>query len=551
MYQQRGHTRILLEVARVRQYRGLPVCMNICEFVGPSVIESADAVSQILSNTLLRVTPSDDSGEVHSLRWSTIAYQCPKPGKQYKNLPETVIIGSAPDVESTPRICYSRSSLSKAYGNHEVDLILMPIFAAIHGLTSTVTAKTWQPKPLRESSHKLQHRLQLGIAAIKTDLSEQVWLQSRMAHQCGSSKDAPSCADATEATVSTAIANINALKPVSDQTTHMLPLKSTNCPLVTARTPSRLESLPSELWDSILDLVQDSDLTSHAVNKCESTNTGDFPALLLTCKVLHELSLDWFYRQKLTIRVKDWPTEPIRGFDLSKLPKRLLENVRKVRVDCSDLSFEQLREQHPVVAQIANIWRTANKLSSVKLFVPPHYQSLPLITQDPAVEQLLGPLLQPSDFINKIKWDSTDFTGDVGAGMTALQLATWYDDEELVHFILKQSYNGLNRVWEGIATPLDNAVQHGNIGIVKLLIDTGRVDVNIVGRYRFTPIHTAVAFGQEAILRLLLGTGQADLTLETIGDETPVQMAHRLGNENIAQLLVQSIQYGDARLESS
>jgi len=299
----------------------------------------------------------------------------------------------------------------------------------------------------------------------------------------------------TEDTASTAIANVNASKPISDQATRLLPSVSTNRPPVTALTPSRLELLPPQLWDSILNLVQDSDLTSRAVNKCGSTKTGDFPALLLTCRTLQEPSLDWFYRQKLTIRAKYWPSEPTREFRARKLLTGLLSNTRNVRVDYSGLSYEQLNAQHPVVVQLADIWRATNKLSSVVLFVPPHYGSLPQITWDPAIKQLLGPLLHPSGFSNKIHWDPTDFASNIGPRMTALCRATIEENEELVHFLLQQSHDVLNRNGIGNATPLDVAVTKGNIKIVKHLVDTGEVDVNSVGAMAFTPVHLAVAFG--------------------------------------------------------
>ena len=51
-------------------------------------------------------------------------------------------------------------------------------------------------------------------------------------------------------------------------------------------------------------------------------------------------------------------------------------------------------------------------------------------------------------------------------------------------------------------------MQNGHETIVKLLLDTGKVDVNVKNSAGWTPFSLAVQDGHEAVIKLLLSTGK-------------------------------------------
>jgi ankyrin repeat protein len=60
-------------------------------------------------------------------------------------------------------------------------------------------------------------------------------------------------------------------------------------------------------------------------------------------------------------------------------------------------------------------------------------------------------------------------------------------------------------------TPLSWAAEKGHEAMVKLLLETGQIDINFKDRKGPTPLWWATESGHEAVVKLLLETGQVDV----------------------------------------
>ncbi|KAF7960203.1 hypothetical protein EAE96_001801 [Botrytis aclada] len=87
-------------------------------------------------------------------------------------------------------------------------------------------------------------------------------------------------------------------------------------------------------------------------------------------------------------------------------------------------------------------------------------------------------------------------------------------------------------------TPLFYAVKEGHEKIVKLLLDTSKVDFNSVDHRYHTPFFYAATYGHEKVVKLLLDTGKVKVDSQDSKGQTPLSTAAMLGNENIVKLLL-------------
>ncbi|KAF4331691.1 ankyrin, partial [Fusarium beomiforme] len=84
------------------------------------------------------------------------------------------------------------------------------------------------------------------------------------------------------------------------------------------------------------------------------------------------------------------------------------------------------------------------------------------------------------------------------------------------------------------------AAGRGDGAIVKLLLDTGKVDIDSQDKDGKTPLSWAARRGHEAIVKLLLDTGQVDIDSQDKNDRTPLSWAVENGWCGIVELLVES-----------
>ncbi|EJT77594.1 hypothetical protein GGTG_02700 [Gaeumannomyces tritici R3-111a-1] len=87
-------------------------------------------------------------------------------------------------------------------------------------------------------------------------------------------------------------------------------------------------------------------------------------------------------------------------------------------------------------------------------------------------------------------------------------------------------------------TPLSWAAESGHEAVVKLLFDTGEVDINSSDNAGQTPLLLAARCGHEAVVKFLLNTGKIDINSRDNGGQTPLSCAVENGHEAVVKLLL-------------
>ena len=72
---------------------------------------------------------------------------------------------------------------------------------------------------------------------------------------------------------------------------------------------------------------------------------------------------------------------------------------------------------------------------------------------------------------------------------------------------------------------------------MKLLLNTGRVDVDSKNHVDQTPLSRATEIGHEAVAKLLLDTDQVDVYSKDVLGRTPLSSAAEGGHETVVKLL--------------
>ena len=93
----------------------------------------------------------------------------------------------------------------------------------------------------------------------------------------------------------------------------------------------------------------------------------------------------------------------------------------------------------------------------------------------------------------------------------------------------------------GFISSIMLASYFGHETVVKLLLETGKVDVELKDNYGRTPLSWAAERGHEAVVKLLLETGKVDVELKEGGyGRTPLSWAAEGGHEAVVKLLLET-----------
>ncbi|KAM5342890.1 hypothetical protein ACJ41O_013856 [Fusarium nematophilum] len=95
-----------------------------------------------------------------------------------------------------------------------------------------------------------------------------------------------------------------------------------------------------------------------------------------------------------------------------------------------------------------------------------------------------------------------------------------------------------------IRTPLSWAAENGQEAVVKMLLDTDKVNVDLRDKYGRTPLSWAAQNGREAVVRLLLDTGKVDVDSRDNDDRTPLWWAAGNGREAVVRMLLDTGKVG-------
>ena len=147
------------------------------------------------------------------------------------------------------------------------------------------------------------------------------------------------------------------------------------------------------------------------------------------------------------------------------------------------------------------------------------------------------------DRLKTLAAEDTELIGSFSPdGFTPLGLATFFGRRDVLDFLLSHGAdpNAASKNQMRV-TPLHSAVAHRQpeiaVAMVESLLSNG-AKVNVSQDGGWTPLHQAAAHGQLEIIKLLLDQ-KADVNAESDDGSTPLRMAHDKGFSEAAEMLRQ------------
>ena len=131
-----------------------------------------------------------------------------------------------------------------------------------------------------------------------------------------------------------------------------------------------------------------------------------------------------------------------------------------------------------------------------------------------------------------------------------IMIASFFGHEAVVRLLLETGkVDPDSKDYTG-KTPLSWAARGGHEAIVRLLLETGKADPDSKDtEYSKTPLSWAAQRGHEAVVRLLLETGKVDLnSKDTRYGQTPLSWAAEEGHEAVVRLLLETSKVSDKKL---
>jgi ankyrin repeat protein len=141
-----------------------------------------------------------------------------------------------------------------------------------------------------------------------------------------------------------------------------------------------------------------------------------------------------------------------------------------------------------------------------------------------------------SSYHDRTILDSKDYDN----GRTPLSLAAENGNEAVVKMLLETGMVDVNSKDNESQTPLSLTAKNGHKAVVKILLETGIVDVNSKDNQSRTPLSLAVDNGQEAVVKMLLETGLVDVNSKDNKSRTPLSLAVGYGHEAVANILLKA-----------
>lgn len=123
-------------------------------------------------------------------------------------------------------------------------------------------------------------------------------------------------------------------------------------------------------------------------------------------------------------------------------------------------------------------------------------------------------------------------------GQTPLTLAVEYEHEAIVKLLLDTGRVDINDTKDIYnRTPFVSAARKGNEAIVELLLNTGKVDIEARDMFGSTALSLAAEYGHKAVVELVLNTGTVDIEAKNIWGQNPLSLAASKGHLAIVKLL--------------